>query len=60
MRFIARRKFELAWVDIGDNKIKPAMAGRAGIRNPCFEKDNGSLKRRNRYLLIYSAGTDNG
>lgn len=60
MRFIAREKFELAWVDIGDSKIKPAMAGRAGIRTPWFEKDNGSLKRRNGYQLIYSAGTGSG
>lgn len=60
MKFIAREKFELAWVDIGDSKIKRAMVGRAGIRNPWFEKDNGALKRRNGYQLIYAAGTGNG
>jgi|GEM_PF-4401529 len=60
MKFIAPEKFELAWVDIGDSKIKPAMEGRAVIRIPWFEKDNDSLKRRNGYLLIYSAESGNG
>ncbi|MFI5160694.1 MAG: hypothetical protein ACHQHN_05420 [Sphingobacteriales bacterium] len=60
MKLIAPVKFEPARACKKDSKVKSRTAGRAGIRNPWFGKDNGFLKRRKGQQLIYSTGTGNG
>ncbi|MGZ3767722.1 MAG: hypothetical protein ACXVA2_23865 [Mucilaginibacter sp.] len=40
------RKIDLTRAYSLDSKVKPVMAGRAGIRIPSLEKGNDSLKRR--------------